>query len=373
MRIFVGPSPRPQTGQSKMFWLAAEIAGPRDIVVTVGTEGRAVDKLRLFGLGLVKFARAVAQNRGSLVYLCGARSVQGALKDAILVGLARMTGATIVNHLHGSDFRAFYEGSGRLARALVRFIYRRVDCSIVLDESMRDQFAAFEDMQVAVIGNCVDDDFRQRARAGGRKSFAADTPLKVLYFGNLLPDKGILDLVEGVETAVRAGARIELVIAGQQMAGTFADALRGRFGPHYVLPANIVYRGPLFGTDKVAAFRDAHLFALPSHFASEAVPVAALEAMVSGCALLLSTWRYLPRVFAGAGAVFVEPRAPSAIAAQLVRLDADRDALRQLADHNFDYSSDRYSEQGFKSELETLLDSLEARRAVNGRPSAPLE
>jgi hypothetical protein len=84
MRIFVGPSPRPQTGQSKMFWLAAEIAGPRDIVVTAGTEGRAVDKLRLFGLGLVKFARAVAQTRGSLVYLCGARSVQGALKDAIL-------------------------------------------------------------------------------------------------------------------------------------------------------------------------------------------------------------------------------------------------------------------------------------------------
>lgn len=356
-----------------MFWLASEIAGPDDIVVTIGTVGSLFDKLRRLGPGLMQFTKAVLHNRGSLVYLCGARSLQGALKDAIVISLARMARATIVNHLHGSDFRQFHDNGGPFTRALVRYVYRRVDCSIVLDESMRDQFADFPHMQIAVIGNCVDDAFRLGVREGARKELGADSALRVLFFGNILPEKGILDLVEGVETAGRANARIELVIAGQQIADTFDAALRARFGPDYVLPANISFRGPLFGEAKIAAFREAHLFALPSYFASEAVPVAALEAMASGCALLLSNWRYLPQAFAEAGAVFVEPRAPSAIAAQLVRLAADREALSQLADHNFDYSSDRYSEQGFKAELEKLFDSLEMRAAAHNGPSTPLE
>jgi glycosyltransferase involved in cell wall biosynthesis len=367
MRIFVGPAQRPQTGQSKMFWLAADVARQGDIVVTLTTEGRLAEKLVRFLPGILGFTAAVLRNRRSLVYFCAARSLMGVLKDAIVVGLAKLTGATIVNHLHGSDFRAFYEGCGRLGRALVRSVYRGVDCSIVLHESMRDQYAGFDTMHVALIGNCVDDAFRLGVREGARKIFTADTPLKVLFLGNILPDKGFLDLIEGVETAIRGGARVELMIAGQETAGTFAEALRGRFGENYALPDGIRFCGPLFGAAKIAAFREAHLFALPSHYASEAVPLAALEAMVSGCALLLSTWRYLPQVFAEAGAVFVEPRAPSAIAAQLIRLDSDRKALAALGDHNFDHAEKRYSEHTFKAELAALLATLEKRGAGERR------
>ncbi len=101
------------------------------------------------------------------------------------------------------------------------------------------------------------------------------SPLRVLFVGRLVPEKGPGVLVEALEEVVARGVDVEARVVG---GGPLAEQLRTRLarGP---LADRVVLLGPVGQDDMPALHAWADVFCLPSF--AEGVPVVLMEAMAS--------------------------------------------------------------------------------------------
>jgi glycosyltransferase involved in cell wall biosynthesis len=112
---------------------------------------------------------------------------------------------------------------------------------------------------------------------------ALGSPLRVLYAGQLHPDKGVHTLIEAVGR-VQAALPVELEVAGDGPAGyveRLKDQARG-------CPAAVRFLGQLPHGDLPALYRAAHVFVFPSEWA-EPFGLTHLEAMASGTPVISTT------------------------------------------------------------------------------------
>jgi glycosyltransferase involved in cell wall biosynthesis len=104
----------------------------------------------------------------------------------------------------------------------------------------------------------------------------------VLFLSRIHPKKGLDLLVEAFARAGTAG-RV-LVITGPDCDGYEAEIRRLVRARN--VDESVIFTGPLYGRDRIAALRDADLFALPSH--QENFGIAVVEALAAGVPVLIS-------------------------------------------------------------------------------------
>jgi poly(glycerol-phosphate) alpha-glucosyltransferase len=140
-------------------------------------------------------------------------------------------------------------------------------------------------------------------------------PRVMLYRGRLHPQKNLLALIQAwamVRARPSEGPNWRLVIAGWDKDGHEA-ALRAA-AKKFAIEGEIDFLGPLFGSEKDAAFRNASAFILPS--LSEGLPMTVLEACSYGLPVLMTDACNLRDGFA-LGAAHRLDVAPEGMAANL--------------------------------------------------------
>jgi len=107
--------------------------------------------------------------------------------------------------------------------------------------------------------------------------------LVVSHLSNLTREKGLYTFLALAEAAVEAGLDARFLLAGPVMdeadRGAIEETAR-RLG------ARFEYRGPLFGPDKEAFYRECDIFAFPTIYENEAQPMVLFEALLHGCQIL---------------------------------------------------------------------------------------
>ena len=139
----------------------------------------------------------------------------------------------------------------------------------------------------------------------------------VLFVGRLHVVKGLDVLAEAFALVAAAHDNACLVVVGPDggaRAGFVTRLQQLGIFDRVVLP------GPIYGDAKFDALVDATCFCLPSR--QEAFSVAILEALACGKPVVVSDQCHFPEV-ASAGAGFVAPLSPSALAGRLIELISD--------------------------------------------------
>lgn len=189
----------------------------------------------------------------------------------------------------------------------------------------------------------------------------------LLFLGRLHPKKGIdellqaLSLIRSSAPAVFASWRV--AIAGWDDGGHEA-AMRARVR-ELSLDDRVTFTGPLFGEDKVAAFRHSQAFVLPSH--SEGLPMAVLEAWSWSLPVLMTRECNLPEGFADGAAIEITTD-PGAMAAVLAESLASPD-LSRIGAKGRDLAAVRFS---WKAIVEQLALTYEWLTGRGPRPSCIL-
>lgn len=206
-----------------------------------------------------------------------------------------------------------------------RRILRDAAAVVVLSESERDAVRSLGiDGRFEVIPNsvCVDDFAHPEPRSSLDEWLPAvrGRPF-VLFMGRIHERKGIKVLIEAMREPVIAERDFRLVIAGhvEESYRSTWETMVSSAG------SRVVLAGPVSGARKTALLGHAAAFVLPSH--GEGQPVAALEALASGCPTVLTARCHLTEATEAGAGIEVE-RMPSAIATALARLLPD-DALRR--------------------------------------------
>jgi glycosyltransferase involved in cell wall biosynthesis len=187
--------------------------------------------------------------------------------------------------------------------------------------------------------------------------------LRLLHFGRLAEDKGLLDILDALALLKEQGSLrgVSLVIAG---AGPLLAAARERVA-HHRLEAAVRFVGAAFGAQKDQLMADADLFVFPTYHA-ERLPYALLESMAAGLVPITCNAGAIADVVQdGREGFLVKPRDPRGLAELLAALLQDPSALPRLSAASRQRIREAYS-------LERMANAFDALYAELIRP-APLD
>lgn len=154
------------------------------------------------------------------------------------------------------------------------------------------------------------------ARAAG--SGPATAPVRLLFVGRLVPEKGVLVLLHALATLRDRGVGIETVLVGD---GPYRDELE-RAARHLGVEGQIRFTGALTGARVAPLYREADVFCLPSF--AEGLPVVLMEAMANELPVVTSRIAGIAElVDEGVNGVLLPPGRDDVLADALGRLSAD--------------------------------------------------
>lgn len=360
--LAVGPGEGFTTGQSVAFLAYVRKSRHSIFVVNTNDEGMSLLSHAASSVRVVILAAwRLLFHRPQCVYISTSRSRLGAIKDILVIALARLVKVPVVNHLHGITFASFRESLGTLYASIVDWAYGYIAASIVLHEKLLQQYSRYPNMKVLIVNNFVDEEVARSVRRKG----APVGRMNVLFMSNMIPEKGIFELVDAVKGILeeRPGG-IALKIAGRFLPGDGMSAreVEAKLYQSIAGCTEIEYCGFADARTKKALLEWAHVLSLPSYMKEEAIPLVVLEAMAAGCYLIVSDFGILPFLVKDLVAAVVPIKDAAALEKALESVAANPKLLANAALRNPLVAQERYSEAQFVSSVDDIVMEFSAER-----------
>ena len=292
-------------------WRMAHVATHRD--------GGTGTKILTFLWALPRFTAELVVRRPDVVHL-HMSSYGSFVRKAALFWVARALRVSTVVHVHGSEFDTFHDRLPRPLRRVVRATLEEASVVIALGERWRGRLLAIAPhASVETVPNAV------RVPAA-RDDYRAADP-HVVFLGEIGERKGAFVLLEAwaklaAEPEVIRGAR--LTVAGDRG----VERARAAVAAHGVADS-VTVRTWLSPPEVQELLADADVFVLPSR--SEGQPMAVLEAMANGLAVVASDVGGIPEMIDdGRSGLLVQPDDVGALGAALRAVLADAEHRRAL-------------------------------------------
>lgn len=296
-----------------------------------------------------ELALLLVRHRGAGLYVPVAQGRWGFVRDAVLIGLARLARREVVVHLHGGLFATFYAEAPGWERWLIRRVLSGVGEGWVLTEAHRSMFAGLlPDERVRVLENTSED---VGGRGGGERSGKA---LRILFLANLFAEKGCIDLIDALEELGEGAEGIELRMIGEAEPEMAAEVARraAALAPRGV---SVAYGGTRVGEEKLDEYRWADVFALPSRYPPEGQPLVLLEAMSAGLPIVASDHSGIPWTVRNEREALIVPKGDvGALAEAIARLRADPELRERLGASARRRYEETYSNDAFYAALAGL-------------------
>ena len=203
-------------------------------------------------------------------------------RSAFFVLLAKFLGRKVILHIHGGGFKDFYKTNPKI----IRWILERADCLIVLSVSWKNFFEGVtKKILIRVVPNPV---VLPTSQDLSRKEVSSQ--LRLLFLGLLNQQKGIYDLLQVLaDHKDFFERRVILNVGGNGDAASFKETVK-QMGLEHI----VAFHGWVSGDKKKELFLNSDVFVLPSY--AEGLPMAILEAMAHGLAIVSTTVGAIPEV-----------------------------------------------------------------------------
>lgn len=278
-----------------------------------------------------------------LVYLTPTTSGPGLVKDCMTAMAIRNSGSRVVLHFHnkGVSTRQDHFPYGLFYRILFR------DAKVILlSERLYpdvERFVARKDVQACSNGiDCPAFPAREEH----------EVP-EILFLSNLLPSKGVVDLLDACRLLKERGYRFTCRVAGAPSAGIT--------GEHFVRLVNerklndvVRYNGPLYGSGKQDAWARADMLVLPTR--NDSFPLVILEAMAAGLAVVSTREGGIPdEVEDGVTGILCDKGDPSGLADAIGRLLDRPDVCRAMGEAGRSRYERMFTKKAFEQRFVDIL------------------
>jgi glycosyltransferase involved in cell wall biosynthesis len=292
--LVIGPTPPPYHGVSMAMkaLLESSLATKFDLLHVDLADRRGIEHVDkpdfhdvvLFLNQWRKLLSILRKESPAVAYLPISQSTIGFLRDSLLILTAQLSSAHVVLHLHGGNFKTWYDSRWFLMKAYVRMVLRRVSYVVVLGESFRHLFAGLiAPYRIVVVPNGIDwqavhkkvhEPYKQRR-------------YRILHLSTLNRLKGAPVLLAAVPMVLKVRQGVEFLFAGpwsHEEDRREAEA----FVVHHGLSDHVVFTGPVNTIEhKRSIYSSADLFVFPG-IQQEGQPLVVLEAMASGLPVLFT-------------------------------------------------------------------------------------
>ncbi len=280
--------------------------------------------------------------------------------DIIIIYLSKIFHAKLINHLHGADFKDFYESLNGIFRKVIHSSYMKVDVSIVLLDEMKQQFSSyFPKMRLEVVPNFYENILDQIQRKETSKE------KRILYLSNIMKSKGILDLLDAFQLLTQRYNNLSLTITGDFIGDYLmnkSDIKKVFFNKleqsNHIAEGKIHYSGIVHGKRKVQMFENSDIFILPTYYKIEAIPLTIIEAMRAGNVIITTRHNYLPYIVSEKNGSLVDIKSPEAIERAVAYFIENNDQMKTIQEYNMKYAQNNYSVKQYGKRLTFIFESV---------------
>lgn len=266
-----------------------------------------------------------------------------------LVG-KKLFGIPYIVTVHGGDIDKMAAKSQRIAD-MTKNILQQAEAVIVVGDKLREDVTSRFDVpeaNVHVMSMGIDTSvFNYMSKEEAREKISLPIEEKVLLFvGNVIREKGLLELVEAFDSLKMSFSDSKLFIMGSQKDAHFVEELRSYIREKDV--EDIHFREPLSQAELAIWMSASDALVLPSYH--EGFGLVALEAMSAGTKVVGTNVGGLTSLLSDNAGILVEAKNPASLAEGLWKaLDGNSDVINEAV------VQARISEHSFETIVEQLL------------------
>jgi len=345
----MGPLPPPYGGIATIVGLlsGAAFKDQSTLVIQTTLRNRSGSTRLLHAVRtLWKLLGALMRQRPDAL-LCFSSAYSSFWEKAVWAEAARIFAVKTAVVMVDGQFPSFEQGLGKVRRRVVKFVLGRFKVVGVQSEGWLNYYRGLcqQGRYSVISGGVPHDIFAPLSRARQKND-----PVRILYVGWMIKEKGIYDLLQAAEEIKNCGLRFEMRFVGPLF--TEEPKLRMAIALANLDDCvNIV--GPVAETSGlIGEYRGADLFVLPC--GTEGFPNSILEAMAVGLPVVATTGGAVPEIVDNEiTGLLVPPGDPERLSAAMAVLIKDS-ALRQrmgtagrakvLAEYTLDHALATYQE-----------------------------
>ncbi len=241
-------------------------------------------------------------------------------RDIITLLFIRRTTNKIVFHFHAGGINKLIEKLNPVEKIFASLSLGKPDASIVLLESLKDEIKWFQSRSVFAVPNGIPDISKKYIE---RKN---QNPLKLLTVGLISKEKGIYDIIATANILKNKKINFEWNILGEFATKGLKEECEKLFAEQN-LTGKIKFDGEITGEKKWEFYTAAHIFVFLS-YASEALPVSILEAMMFSLPVVATDWRSVPEIISDGVNGFLVPVHNPVKAAEKIELLINNPEIR---------------------------------------------
>jgi len=361
--LLIGPLPDPVTGISLANHTIKEYIGKYGGKYAISSINMSYNELEGQGrIGKISFEKVFFYSKfyknlfkifaADIVYITPGLTFFGVVKYAPFIYLAKTLRKEIITHIHGNYLHIEYQNVSDWKKFVMKAILSKTDKGIVLSNSLVCNMAPFIDKKnIYVLENFVEDAiFPAKDEV---KEFHTDY-LRILYLSNLMPEKGIFDLLDALLILQEKNIKFTAQIAGAidiQHQAKIQEMLDK-------LSKNVEYLGIVRSQAKKAAFMKSNIFVLPTYLPWEGQPISVLEAMATGNVVLTSRHAGIPDIFKeNENGYYVNKRDPENIAQKLIDISRNLTGQKHIMVHNQEIAAEKYRVENYIKNFIAILAS----------------
>lgn len=293
------------------------------------------------------FLRLSVSKRPALCYILNAQTTIAYLRDIPFVIIARVFRQKIVFHLRGGHFGEWYATRSSMMKWLVRNVHACINMQVVLGENLRSMFAhVLPENRVSVLPNGGD---YPLANPEDKRSDS----IEVLYLGNFIPSKGIMEFLQAAREIVKINNRLHFTAAGSwQDDDTRKQMLQDNAG----YEARVEIIDTVGEERKWELLNRSHIFVFPTYYKYEGHPWVIIEAMAAGLPVVTTDHAaILESVIDGHNGIIVEKRSPNAIKEAVLYLYEHAEQRVQMGRNSRTLYEQRFTEKKFIDGLDKIF------------------
>ena len=248
-------------------------------------------------------------------------------------------------HIHGAKYLIFYGNLSEKRKKMVVDFLKSADMVVALSDDWKEKFEkTFGLTNCVSLPNGIDvEEFSEAVCP------PEDHINSFLLLGRLGERKGVYDLINAVETALKTNPELHVVLAGDGEIDKVKSLIaQKKLESHIAVPGWVDPKG------KIELLKKCSTVVLPSY--NEGLPMSVLEGMASGKAIISTTVGAIPEVVKPENGILITPGDVKALSEALVKLSTDAKAVRQMSKANIEKIDAMFSMKRMHEKLSEYYD-----------------
>lgn len=322
------------------------------IKISYGNSIGGIGKINVYKLfRIIQYSLALIKKiiffRPNLIYLTITPSGPAFLRDACYVFIMKLFRVKILYHLHGKGISHSYQKG--INKSIYNFVFNNSDIILLSSKLEYDIYPLQNIKNIYFLPNGV-------SRLHTNFENSNSDKFRILFFANMLRNKGPKDLLVVVNELIKNDKKIEVVFAGE-----FDDFIFKEEFKTYIKENNLSdyvrYVGAKYNEDKTKLFQQSDLFVYPTY--NDAFPLVILEAMSYGLPVISTDEGAISEIVDdNINGFIVDKRDIQQLVDRILFLYNNRDKLNDFGNSSLEKFKNNYSLEIFENNFKNILDKV---------------